>query len=875
MTSRTDTKSSGKKTPGLTPLMRQFYTFKTQHPDKILFFRMGDFYEMFGDDAVKAAPILGITLTSRSGDTGDRIPLAGVPHHSAEKYLARLLEAGEKVVIVEQVEDPKTAKGIVKRDVVEILTPGTATVETADGHAPPLCLVAVFENDKGQMGLAALDLSTGAFHVDEGDAEVIAERVRVLDPSEIIYPADRGRDEVVNRLGLNNGAASVYDFGEWNFDLRTAERDLNDQFGTSTLDGFGVGNCRLAITAAGAVFRYLRENHRQQLSHITKLSRFADTEYMTLDYTTVRNLELIKNVATSTEQHSLFAVINKCHTAAGERQLRQALLRPFKTKVKIDMRLSGVAELVRHRDLATNIRELTRMLPDLERLTGRLGINKLNPRQAAAIATALQTSAEVRKAMKSVGSPALRHIHESLPERIDIVKRVQEALVEEPPLASNKGDIIRRGFSDRLDALNDSIRDARTYIASLQNKERQRTGIPSLKVGFNKVFGYYIEITKTHSASAPGDYIRKQTLVNAERYITPELKEKEELIMAAEEKIFRCEEELYAELVAFLNENIHDLLLTANLLAELDLIAGLAELAATKGYCRPELYDDDRLVIAGGRHPVIEAVLPAGSFVANESIFDESTGRIHILTGPNMSGKSTYLRQVGLIVLLAQIGSFVPADKAQIGIVDRVFTRVGALDNLARGQSTFLVEMVETANILHNATDRSLVLLDEVGRGTSTFDGLSVAWAVVEHIAEKKSARTIFATHYHELTGMADVFSSVKNFQVAVKKWEDRVVFLHQIVPGGCDDSYGIEVARLAGLPRAVISRARNVLRLLESGKFTRSEIGKGIYKEKVQPTLFEQPQSEVEKHLREIDLDNMTPLQALQLLKELKDELK
>lgn len=867
-------KSSGPERSVFTPLMRQYHAVKEKHSDKIVFFRMGDFYEMFGDDAVKAAPILGITLTSRAHGGTERIPLAGVPYHSVEKYLAKLLANGEKVVIVEQVEDPKTAKGVVKREIVEILTPGTATIDTQDGDHRSIWLVAVCENKNKTMGLAALDLSTGSFMVEEGSRDEMIERIKVLQPSEILYPAPLNEQGTLPTFDLPEEDARLTPFEEWNFDYKTAERELNQHFGTATLDGFGLADNRLAVTAAGAVFRYLKENHRERLTHLNKLTKFDDDRFMTLDYNTVRNLELLSSLASGTEQYSLFSVINLCHTAAGERRLQNALVRPFKTRTAIEKRLTGVAELVKNRDLAFKIREHTKKLPDLEKLAGRLGIGKLNPRQMASIKDALIVARELTTILIDAYSPHLTAIAKSFPNCDDVIIKIDNALIEEPPIATSKGEIFKRGYSQQLDELNDSIREARLYIGSLQQKERERTGIASLKVGFNKVYGYYIEVTKANLKAVPNEYIRKQTLVNAERFITPELKEKEELILTAEEKIFKLEEELYLELLDQLNLHIVDIMHTADLLAEIDLVSALAELAVQKGYCRPEIYEDTRLIIVNGRHPVIETVLPPGSFVANDVSFSPAENSIHILTGPNMSGKSTYLRQIGLIVILAQIGSFVPADKAEIGLVDRVFTRVGAVDYLARGQSTFLVEMVETANILHNATERSLVLLDEVGRGTSTFDGLSVAWAVVEYINEKIQARTIFATHYHELTGMAELYERIRNFQVAVKKWEDRVIFLHQIIPGGCDDSYGIEVAKLAGLPRPTISRAKQILRLLESGKFTQSELGKGIYRQKVQPTLFEPKPSKIEAKLKDIDPDNMTPMEALELLRNLKENL-
>ncbi|MFH2056419.1 MAG: DNA mismatch repair protein MutS, partial [bacterium] len=779
-----------------------------------------------------------------------------------------------KVVVVEQIEDPKTATGIVKRDIVEIITPGTALIDDTDRIGSSPSLAALVPGARHILGLAVLNLATGSFAVDEGPQNAIVERLRVAEVSEVVIPDDSDLAELIHQMPRSVVPAQVSAFGRWNFDGDTAVRELNDHFGTSTLEGFGIRSCRLGLAAAGAILRYLRENHREQLLHIDRLTRFDNELTMVLDYGTVRNLELVRSIQTGTEEHSLFSVINKTQTAAGGRRLRDSLLRPFRIRAPIEKRLAGVAELVRYRDMAGDLTEQLKGLADLERLCGRLGVGKLNPRQAAAIGAVLRTSCRIREIAKAATSPLLAELSQALPDCDDIVQRLEEALVDEPPLSINKGDIIRPGHSGELDGLNGSIRDARAYIASLQQQERQRTGIPSLKVGFNKVFGYYLEVTKTHSEAVPPDYIRKQTLVNAERYITADLKKSEDLILSAEEKIFELEEKLYRELVDFLESRLADLISTAHILAELDLVNGLATLAVVHGYCRPELFEDGRLKLVGGRHPVVESVLPSGSFVANDVDINTADEAMVILTGPNMSGKSTYLRQLGLIVIMAQIGSFIPADSAEIGLVDRVFTRVGALDNLARGQSTFLVEMVEAANILNNGTENSLILLDEIGRGTSTFDGLSIAWAVVEYINERIGARTLFATHYHELTSMAEIYQRIRNYQVAVKRWEDKVVFLHQIIPGGCDDSYGIEVGRLAGLPRTTISRAKQILRLLESGKFNQSELGRGIYQERLQPSFFDPQPSIIEQKLREVDLDNMTPVQALQFLEDLKGKL-
>ena len=859
---------------GFSPLMRQYHAIKEQHPDKILLFRMGDFYETFGDDAVLAAPILGIALTSRAHGKGERIPLAGVPYHSVDRYLVRLLSSGHKVVVVEQVEDPKTARGLVKREVVEILTPGTATVDSPDTASREPSLAAVCSDNGKNLGLALLDINTGAFLVDQGPTDKVVEKLRVMEPTEVIYPSESDSPVLASLRERLNSVHALTEYEPWNFDYRTACRELNDHFGTSTLDGFGVGTDRLAVAAAGAIFRYLRENHRDRLSHISRLTRIADSDHMLLDYASVRNLELVRSVANASEENTLFSVVNRCQTAGGTRRLRQALIRPFKDRARIELRLGGVDELVRNRALGVRIMAALKAAPDLERLVGRVGIGKLNPRQAAALGQALEIGRSLAEILQPAKSEHLLRLRHAFPDNTKAVAMLEKALVDEPPLIINKGGIFRPGHSARLDELNDSIRSARDYIGSLQQIERTRTGIASLKVGYNRVFGYYLEITKANLGQAPPHYIRKQTLVNGERYITPELKEKEELILAAEEKIFALEAELFGELVDQLNQKIGDFQLTAELMSEIDLVASLSELAVERGYCRPEIFEDTRLNIVNGRHPVVESVLPAGSFVTNDLSLSIEDKQIVILTGPNMSGKSTYLRQIGLIVILAQIGSFVPADSAEIGLVDRVFTRVGAMDNLAGGQSTFLVEMVETANILNNATDRSLVLLDEVGRGTSTFDGLSVAWSVVERLNETSGCRTVFATHYHELTGMAELYPRIHNFQVAVKRREDTVVFLHKIVAGGCDDSYGIEVARLAGLPRPTITRAKKILRLLESGKFTQSELGRGLYKEKVQTSFFEPPVSKIEDRLRGINLDNLTPVEAFDLLRKLKDDL-
>ncbi|SYZ73213.1 DNA mismatch repair protein MutS [Candidatus Zixiibacteriota bacterium] len=859
---------------GITPLMRQYNKIKEQYPDKILFFRMGDFYEMFGDDAVKAAPILNVALTSRGHMNGARIPLAGVPYHAMDKYLARLLEAGEKVVVVEQVEDPKLAKGVVKREVVEIITPGTATIDGVADIASPLYLGGIYQdNDASAAGIAYIDLLSGKFYLDEGTSEKMIEKLRVLSPQEIIFPSGESVPDLIEVL-KRSGERRLTPFDGWNFDYQTAVRELTAFFGVGTLDGFGVAPFHRGLTAAGAIYRYLREANRNHLDHVTKITVAASDDYMALDYSTVRNLELVKNLSESTEKDSLFSAVNLTLTAGGARLLKENILHPFCRPEPILHRQKGVKELFLQREISLRLPPLLRKFPDLERLAGRLGMRKLNPRQLASLREGLLVADELMTIVRDLRSPVFQDMVQSYPATMELSRLIEKALTDEPPLVSNKGNVIRAGYSAELDNLKDSIKSARVFIASLQQKERERTGIPSLKVGYNQVFGYYIEITRTHLEKTPSDYIRKQTLVNAERFITQELKEKEELIAAAEEKIFALEERLYNELVENAAESLKDIIAVAEIISEFDLIAALADLASARMYCCPDIDENTALEIIGGRHPVIENILPAGNFIANDLSLAADTDRIMILTGPNMSGKSTYLRQIGLIVILAQIGSFVPAESARIGLVDRVFTRVGAIDNLARGQSTFLVEMIETSNILHNATEKSLLLLDEVGRGTSTFDGLSIAWAVVEFINENIRARTVFATHYHELTGLAALYDRVRNYQVSVKRWEDTIIFLHKIIPGGCDDSYGIEVARLAGVPRSIVGRSRELLHLLESGKFSQSELARGIHKNMNQRSLFDSPPSPVEEELREMNIDSLTPLEALRILSEMKRKL-
>ncbi len=861
---------------GLTPMMRQYFSFKSKYPDKILFFRMGDFYEMFGDDAVEAAPILGIALTSRSGEKDKSIPLCGIPHHAVDKYLPRLLAAGKKVVICEQIEDPKQAKGIVKRDVVEIVTPGISTMDTLLDPTEPSLLTALFGNGK-RMALASLDLSTGKFSVTEDEPDRVYDQLRVSAPREVLVPQNDRATVLPPHIERDSRLNSITELEDVYFDYRISKDRLCRFFAVSTLDGFGLKSRRQAVSAAGAILRYLEDNKQERLAHITSIMVGRTDSRMMLDAATVRNLELFTTIATGSETHSLYWAINRTGSAAGARRLRQTLTAPYTSLDDITRRHDAVAELFNVPDVSQNLAAAFANLPDIERISGRIGMGKASPRTLLSLRDGLQCSRRIKSLLDKITTGLLTDLRDNIPELMAVEDLITGAIKDDAAAIIGNGNIIRAGYSPKLDKFNASIKEARDYIASLAAKEKKRTGINSLKVGFNKVFGYYIEVTKTHSHEVPGDYIRKQTLVNAERFITEEMKEKEALILAAEEKINRLEDELFAAIVDRVASHLSELLQMADSLAELDVLNSFAVLARDQRYVRPGVTESHDLHIMQGRHPVLTQIMEAGKFVANDVALDHEETAMILLTGPNMSGKSTWLRQTGLIVILAQAGSFVPAESAEIGIVDRVFTRVGANDNLTAGQSTFLVEMVETANILHNKTDRSLLLLDEVGRGTSTFDGLSVAWAVAETIYNHPSGtpRTLFATHYHEMTGLATIYPRIKNFQVTVKKWGKDIIFLHQVMPGGCDDSYGIEVARLAGVPRETISRAREILRLLESGQFAKSELARGVHVRLNQPTLFDAPSpaadSEITTRLKEVNIDALTPLQALELLAELK----
>ncbi len=852
--------------------MNQYFKIKSQYPDEILFFRMGDFYEMFGEDAKVASKILGIALTSRGHIKGEKIPLAGIPYHAADRYLAKLLRAGKKVVVCEQVEDPKLAKGIVKRDVVEIITPGTVTVDGVIEGASNNYLISL-TGDKEKLGLAMIDLTTGEFEIDQGEAGKIIEKIKVLNPAEVVCP-EIWREERKKDLGFLDDNVTLTHLEMWKFDYDFAQKILIEHFKVTSLDGFGCQNLKVGISAAGAILAYLKQTKKTFLSHINKISPCIEGEQMFLDTNTIRNLELLTAMGTGERTNTLFSLLNRTKTAMGARLLKSWIIQPLLNVNRIMERQDAVEELFKNQDLSDSLEKKTRRIADLERLSGKIGYGKANPKDLIWLKDSLCIIPEIRSILSQAKSTLLNHIKENLPDTTELVNLIERSIVDEPPFILTEGGIIKSGYSSDLDSLKGQIKGSKDWIAGLQEQERKRTGIPSLKVGFNKVFGYFIEVTKPHLSKVPEEYIRKQTMVNAERFVTQELKEKESHILGAEEKIFKLEYELFLDIRSKIGERTAQIQRTAEMVAQMDVLLSLKEVAAKYNYVRPQIDSSEEIIIEEGRHPVIENILDPGTFVPNDTKIDVENQQIHIITGPNMAGKSTYLRQVGLIVLLAQIGSFVPAKRAKIGVVDRIFTRVGAMDYLALGQSTFLVEMNETANILNNATPKSLILLDEVGRGTSIFDGLSIAWAVTEHIHNnpKIGSKTLFATHFHELTELAKFLTRVKNYNVAVKEWGDEVIFLRKIVPGGCDDSYGIQVARLAGVPKQVLERAKEILAELENGEVRQQRSSEPRPKPvSYQLSIFSPKDSQVVEELKKLDLEKLTPIEALNKLNELK----
>ncbi|MGB5107613.1 MAG: DNA mismatch repair protein MutS [Candidatus Zixiibacteriota bacterium] len=856
-----------------TPLLEQYFAIKKQHPDKILFFRMGDFYEMFGRDAEIAAPILGIALTSRSHGQSTKMPLAGVPYHSAEKYLAQLIKAGLKVAICEQTEDPKLAKGLVKRDVIEIITPGTVTVDGAMTPGHESMLASVYTDRPDRLGIAALEIATGRVIVFEGATEAAYDKLESLNPQEIII-SDAGSEAIQRRA--ERWGAQISKLESWRYQSDFASEKVRGYYKIHSLEAFELSERPLAVATLGSLLSYVEEMKFAAPLHLNP-PRFAeDADHVYLDASSVRNLELLASNSSEKKEHSLMGLLDFCSTGMGRRCLARWLVAPLKNIERINRRHEAVALFVQEGELREALINTLSSCADLERLSGKLGYRKANPRDLVQLRHSLNKLPQIKSLLANTGAELLAGIAGRIPNLDVAAHMIATALVDEPPLLTNSGGMIRPGFNNELDALKGSIKEAVDYVATLQEKLRNETGISSLKVGYNSVFGYYIEVTKAQQASVPQHFVRKQTLVNAERYITDELKQKEELILAAEDKINALEERVFLELREQVSAHIEQINLAGRLLGELDVLLSFAVAARKYNYNRPQIANDPTLEIIEGRHPVIEQLLPRGDFVGNDTRLDTASQQIQLLTGPNMAGKSTYLRQVGLIVIMAQAGSFVPAESAVIGVVDRVFTRVGASDRLTMGESTFLVEMNETSRILNNATPQSLILLDEVGRGTSTYDGLAIAWALCEmlHNEERLRSRTIFATHFHELTELPSLCPRIHNYQVQVRRNKDRIVFLRKVVSGGCDDSFGIEVAKLAGIPNSLTHRAKEILEELETGKFeplkTRS---KYHYINPNQLGLFEKKESESLKRLQKLEIDNLTPIEALNVLAELKEQ--
>jgi len=869
-------------------MMQQYLQIKQEHPDAILFYRMGDFYEMFFEDAKIASTILDIALTSRDKDKEGGVPMCGVPYHAASSYIARLIERGYKVAICEQVEDPREAKGLVRREVVRVVTPGLVLDPESLVSDENNFVLAVFADTVGY-GVSYLDVSTGEFRVTEvQDERSFLTEVERIGPREILFPQALLEEQpgLIQKLSaLSRAVQNPRPLDEFHPDR--CQRMLCEHFGVSSLEGFGCKGMSVGIQAAGAVLRYAKETQGEELPHIRTLRPYHLHEHMALDDWTRRNLELFENLQDRSRKGTLIACLDRTLTPMGGRLIRKWLSYPLLDPQAIKGRLDAVEELVQGERIREGIRGYLSEIQDLERLASRVILGTANARDLVGLKNSLKGLPGIRKILEETSSPLLVEILEELDPLEDVVGWIHQALVDDPPAGLKEGGLIREGFDPRLDEWIRISREGKTYISRLEAAERKRTGIPTLKVGYNKVFGYYIEVTKTHTHAVPADYVRKQTLVNAERYINEELKAYEMKVSNAEERRTALEYELFLDLrrrVASEGERIQR---TATALARLDVLASLALVAVDHRYVRPQVDDGNVIQIQDGRHPVVERMDLRERFVPNDLTLDPRETQMIILTGPNMAGKSTYLRQVALIVLMAQMGSFVPASEARIGVVDRIFTRVGAMDNLARGQSTFMVEMNETAQILHNATPRSLIILDEIGRGTSTFDGLSIAWAVAEFILDhpRIGAKTLFATHYHELTELAHTRPRVRNYHIAVREWNDQVIFLRKVVEGATSRSYGIQVARLAGLPEEVVQRAQEILFNLERGEF--DEVGeprlaRSRRRRRESPSNPRQLSlfgdgggGWLMEDLRALDLDTLTPLEALNLLHRWKERIR
>ena len=876
----------------LTPMMKQYMQTKEEYKDCILFYRLGDFYEMFFDDALTASKELEITLTGKNCGLEERAPMCGIPYHAVDSYLNRLVSKGYKVAICEQVEDPKTAKGIVKREVIRVVTPGTnldtqGLDETKNNYI--MCIVYMAD----RYGLSVADVTTGEYLVTELDSQTkLMDELYKFMPSEIVcneafYMSGLDLDDLKNRLHM-----AIYSLEAWYFDDALCRETLQEHFKVASLEGIGLSDYECGMIASGALLKYLEETQKNSLSHMSRLTRYATGNYMVLDSATRRNLELVETLREKQKRGSLLWVLDKTKTAMGARTLRKYVEQPLIDKKSIVKRLDAVAELKDNAICREEIREYLNPVYDLERLVGKITYQSANPRDLIAFQSSLSMLPSVKCILKDMESDLLKEIYEELDPLEELCDLVGRAIQEEPPLAMKEGGIIKDGYNEEVDRLRKAKSEGKNWLADLETKEREKTGIKNLRIRYNKVFGYYLEVTNSFKDLVPDYYTRKQTLANAERYIIPELKELEDTILGAEDKLCALEYELYCEVRNTIAAELTRIQRTAKAVAKLDVIASLALVAERNNYVRPKINEKGVIDIRDGRHPVVEKMIPNDMFIANDTYLDDKKQRISIITGPNMAGKSTYMRQAALIVLMAQLGSFVPSSSANIGLVDRIFTRVGASDDLASGQSTFMVEMNEVANILRNATSKSLLILDEIGRGTSTFDGLSIAWAVVEYISNSKllGAKTLFATHYHELTELEGKISNVNNYCIAVKEKGDDIVFLRKIVKGGADKSYGIQVAKLAGVPDPVINRAKEIVEELVTADITGkvkdiavqgSETKKKTQKkldevDLTQFSLFDTVKDDdVLNELKELDISHMTPMDAMNKLYQLQNKLR
>lgn len=875
----------------MTPMMREYVKTKEQHKDCILFYRLGDFYEMFFEDAKLVSKELELTLTGKDCGLEERAPMCGIPYHAVDTYLNKLVSNGHKVAICEQVEDPKLAKGLVKREVIRIVTPGTnmsaqALDETKNNYI--MCIVCTAD----KYGVSIADISTGDYLVTEVETQrKLLDEITKFTPTEIIcnqsfLMSGVDPEELKQRFGT-----IIYDLEDWYFDDELCKRTLKGQFHTESLEGLGLKDYNCGIIAAGAILQYFKETQMTSLTNFTRLTPYVTGKFMVLDSSTRRNLELTETMREKNKRGSLLWVLDKTKTAMGARLLRNFLEQPLIETEEINRRQEAIEELNGNMISREEIREYLNPVYDMERLCSRISYQSANPRDLISFKSSLSMVPHIKYLLESFESPLLKELHDQLDNLEDVYILIDRAIMDDPPMVIKDGGIIKEGYNEEIDRLRRAKSDGKTWLSQLEAKEREKTGIKSLRIKYNKVFGYYLEVTNSYKGMVPDYYTRKQTLTNAERYITPELKELEDVILGAEDKLFSLEYDLFTDIRETISREVLRIQITARALAFVDVFTSLAFVAEKNNYIRPKINGRGIIDIKNGRHPVVEKMMQSDLFIANDTYLDNTNHRISIITGPNMAGKSTYMRQTALIVLMAQVGSFVPADAAKIGVVDRIFTRVGASDDLASGQSTFMVEMTEVANILRNATSDSLLILDEIGRGTSTFDGLSIAWAVVEHISSTKllGAKTLFATHYHELTELEGKLPGVNNYCIAVKEKGDDIVFLRKIVKGGADKSYGIQVAKLAGVPDSVIQRAKELVDELSNADITSTvrEIqavgGKAKGKSKKydqvdleQMSLFDAVKDEdILKELDEIDVSMLTPIDALNTIYRLQNRLR